>query len=94
MQDNETKNHSWRVSRELRPTDLLLVATVLIGVLATWQQRDARIDQLEKGQTTQAETNKQLRTEIREVSITISGDLKELRQDVRDVRDKVNRARM
>lgn len=105
MDEQQQRPAGWRVSREVRPSELLLAASLVIGILVTWQQRDARIDQLEKGQaalvittkeaqTTQAATNSELRTEIRQVGISISADIKELGKEVRDVRDRVNRARM
>jgi hypothetical protein len=81
-------------SREVRLGDVLTIAGVALLMYGNQQRDQLRVENLERGQVAQAVTNKELRGEIREVALTVSQDIKELGKDVRDMRDKINRARM
>lgn len=84
----------FRFSREVRLGDVLTIVGVALLIYGNQQRDQVRVENIERAQVAQAVTNKEIRQEIREVALTVSQDIKDLSKDVRDVRDKINRARM
>jgi len=81
-------------SREIRLGDLITVLGVGVATIAAWQRVDFRLDVIERAQGAQHVTNTELRSEIREVSVTINKEMKEQGQGLRRIEDKINRARL
>lgn len=91
---DENKPSAFRFSREIRLGDLLTIGTIVLAGVAWTQHVDLRLQIIENAQASQVETNKDLRSNIREVANTMSSELREQGANLRRIEDKINRARL
>lgn len=81
-------------SREVRLGDIFTVLGVAATTVAALSSLSTRVEFLEKANAQQVQTNKEIRQDLHESTTAIGADIKELRQDVGAIRDKMNRARL
>lgn len=94
MSQEETRPAPFKFSREIRLGDLLTMGTIILGAVAWTQHVDLRLQIIESAQASQVETNKEMRSNIREVANTMSSELKDQGATIRRIEDKINRARL
>lgn len=91
---DESKPSAFSFSREIRLGDLLTIGTIILAGVAWTQHVDLRLQIIETAQASQVETNKELRSNVREVANTMAIEIKEQGATVRRIEDKINRARL
>jgi hypothetical protein len=81
---------NWKFSMDIRLGEMLTAIGLLAGGLLAYGNFSAEMAIIKQGQAAQADTNRAIRAEIREVK----DDVKEQSKTLRDIEGKINRARL
>jgi hypothetical protein len=89
-EEDTPKKGGLRFSREVRLGEVLTVLSLLLGGFAGWGTFIARVTGIEAAQASQADATRRLEAGFQEVR----QEVKETGKDVRDLRSRMDRARM
>jgi hypothetical protein len=71
------------LTSKIRPGELLTAISIIGSAIWIWTGLNAKIAIMEQAQTSQVQTNRELREEIRGVAVEIKSDIREMRQELR-----------
>lgn len=72
-----------KLSPEVRAGDILGACGVILACAAAWANVQADLRTVKEAQVAQASTNRELKAEIREVSVDMKQEFRDLRRDMR-----------